>query len=130
MKSLDAHYCGLTLAIIPGVENYAPAWNPWLLPLTEHLVITTLAAEFGNPMSESGYLTTRSFLMDDPGAGCPHERGFGRYQSRLCGGFIAACDRIFDVTQRTAHARTTPLIYRGAASNLARGLFGRFGIGH
>src|SRR5215471_20096148 len=89
-----------------------------------------LAAELGDPMSQSGYLTARRFLMDDPGAGRPHESGFGCHQSRLRGSLIAACDRIFNPTQRTAHARAACFIHFSAARDLARGLFGRFGVGH
>src|SRR5215831_20577021 len=55
-----------------------------------------LAAELGDPMSQSGYLTARRFLMDDPGTGRPHQSGFGCHQSRPRGGLIAACDRIFN----------------------------------
>ena len=87
-------------------------------------------AERGDPMGQSGYLTARRFLVDDAGASGPHERGLGRHQSRLRGSLVAALDSVFNMAQRRAHARAAGFIHFGAPRNLARGLFGRFGVGH
>ena len=91
---------------------------------------STLVSELSDPVGQSGYLTARRFLVDDAGASRPHESGLGGHQSRRCGGLISARDGVFDVAQRSAHARAPRLIHFSAARDLARGLFGRFGVGH
>jgi len=91
---------------------------------------SALVAELGDPMGQSGYLTARRFLVDDAGASRPHERGLSRHQSSLGGTLVTARDRVLDMTQRRAHARAAGFIHFGTPRNLARGLLGRFGVGH
>src|SRR5258708_13495609 len=81
-------------------------------------------------MGKSGFLTARRFLVDDAGASGVHERGLSSDQGRLGGSLVAACDSIFDPAQRRAHARAAGFIHFSAARDLARGLLGRFGVGH
>src|SRR6266849_3496817 len=89
-----------------------------------------LVAELGNPMGQSGYLTARRFLVDDAGASRPHQGRLGRHQGRLSGSLVTAIDGVFDTAQRRSHARAAGFIHFGAARDLARGLLGRFGVGH
>ena len=86
--------------------------------------------ELGNPVREPRYLSARRLFVDDPGAGRSHERRFGSHQSRLCGALVAALDGVLDAAQRTAHARTARFVDFSTARDLARGLLGRFGVGH
>src|SRR5260370_36288418 len=70
------------------------------------------------------------FLVDGAGGGGPDERGLSRHQRRLRGSLVAARDSLFDSAQRRADARAAGFIHFSAARDLARGLLGRFGVGH
>src|SRR5713101_898556 len=118
-------YCVFTPALAP--QGQFLRESRWPISISTR---AALVAELGDPMGQSGYLTARRFLVDDAGAGRPHESGLGRHQSRFRGSLVTAHDSVFDIAQRRAHARAAGFIHFGAARDLARGLLGRFGVGH
>ena len=86
--------------------------------------------EFRNLVREPRHFSARRIAMHDALLRRANQSRFGFRHRRSCLSAIASGNRLLDLTERGAHARTPRFIDDGSPRGLAGGFLCGFGIGH
>jgi hypothetical protein len=86
--------------------------------------------EFRNLVREPRHFSARRIAMHDALLRRANQSRFGFRHRRSCLAAIASSNRLLDLTQRGAHARTPRFIDNGSARALAGGFLCGFRVGH